>query len=109
MPEQIEFYPESVSDFIWGFFGESEDIEDSEDKAQELYESISECESWKECNDLLRKRKLNQIAEAIEDWLEDTIIAQETERKEQELADRAKAKEEAIEADAKKTTQMVLF
>ena len=110
MPEQIEFQPELISDFVWGFFGELEEFEEnSDEKAEELYEAITECESWKECNALLRKRELNGMAEAIEDWLEDLIVTQEAERKEQELKDRAKAKEDAIENDAKRTVQMNLF
>ena len=103
MPEQIGFQPDLISDIIW------EEFEDSEDNGQELYDAIAECKTWKECNALLRKRELPHIAETIEDWLEDTLIREEAERKEQELANRAKAKEQAIEADAKKVTQMVLF
>ena len=103
MPEQIEFQADHIEELIWEQFGSWTD------EASELYEATTECKSWKECNALLRKRKLNHMAETIEDWLEDTLIQQETERKEKELKDRAKAKEQAIEADAKKVTQMVLF
>lgn len=103
MPEEIEFNPHLITDLIW------EEYPEWGDEAEELLKSIIECDSWKECLDMLNKKGLHHYAETIEDWLEDSITQIENEKKEQEIIAREEAKKQAIENDAKRTTQIELF